>query len=149
MNINTLLKELTESLENEFKDNFTGLVLFGSYAINKQKSTSDIDIFLTFKKLPNLRYERIKLISKFVDEIEEKYNIPINPIVSQEDKLQKSYFIIDIAEYAKILVDKNNKIHNIFQEIKKDYEKGLAKKKKVGNHYLLWVSEDISEYGQS
>ena len=144
MNINNLLKELQEALENDFKDNFTGLVLFGSYAKAAQKPNSDIDLILTFKKLPENRLDRLRLIEDVIDSIEDKYKIAINPIVSNEEKLQKTYLLIDIADYAKIIVDKNKKITTLFNSIKKDYKKGLAQKKKVGDHYILWISDEIS-----
>lgn len=75
--------------------------------------------------------------------LENKYNISINSILYNEKKLDKTYLIIDIAEYAKIIVDKNNKISILFDEIKSDYKKGLVKKNIVDNHYMLWVSDEI------
>lgn len=53
--INKILNELKNSLKSKFKDNFTGLILFGSYAIGKKKKNRDLDIMILFNKLPKNR----------------------------------------------------------------------------------------------
>ena len=106
--INKLLDELVFELESKFKENFTGMILFGSYAKGTQNKNSDLDIIITFKKLPENRLERMKLVENIINKIEDKYKIAINPIISNENKLEKTYLMIDIAEYAKILLDKNS-----------------------------------------
>lgn len=80
MKINSLLKELNNSLENKFKDNFTGLVLFGSYAKNKQNSSSYIDILLTFKNcltletLLNYQLKKLYYVRNYISIMECKWN---------------------------------------------------------------------------
>lgn len=141
--LNKLLKELQSSLEVEFKDNFTGLVLFGSYARNEANNHSDLDLIITFKKLPSSRVKRMELLTDFLLEFENKYELEINAIISDENKISKTYLVLDIAEYAKIIIDKNNKITNLFNSIKKDYDVGLVKKIPTGDHYMLWASDLI------
>lgn len=141
--INKFLKELINKLELRFENNFTGLILFGSYARGNEKKGSDIDLIITFKKIPKNRLERLRLVEDIIDELESKYKIEINPIISNENKMQKSYLMADIADYSKIIVDKNRKITRLFNSINKDYAKGLIKKKTVGNHYMLWMSDNI------
>lgn len=136
-NISQLLKTLQNFLENNFKNNFTGLVLFGSYAKGTQNPTSDIDILITFKKLPKSRIERIELVEDLLNDLEDKYQIEINPIICEEKNLNKSFLMLDIAEYAKILVDKNKKITQLFSQIKKDYDKGFVRKISRGEYYVL------------
>lgn len=137
MNINSLLEELQESLEKEFKDNFTGLVLFGSYAKGTQKHTSDVDIIITFKKLPVKRAEKQEFISDFLLPFEEKYHVDINAKISQDNMINKTILFYEIVDYAKILVDKNNKIDRLFKRIKKDYEKGDVKKIYRDNYHII------------
>ena len=139
MNINSLLEELQESLEKEFKDNFTGLVLFGSYARGTQKPTSDVDLLLTFKNLPKNSYDRSDLFLDILINLEYRYNIDINAIYAEERELSKSPLLVDIALYAKILKDENKRISKLFINIKKDYEKGVYKKIPRKNHYTLYM----------
>jgi predicted nucleotidyltransferase len=143
MNVENILNELKKNLEEEFKKNFTGLVLFGSFAKGTQKLNSDIDILLTFNNLPQSRTKRFRLIRPIIMQLEEKYDIYINPVIAQEDKLSKSHLLLDIAQYAKILLDKNGKIKKHFEDIKNDYKNGLVKKIVRDNHYVLWISEKI------
>lgn len=142
ININQLLKELISKLETKFQENFTGLVLFGSYAKGTPKANSDIDILLTFKQLPKERYERTKLISDFLLPFEEKHQIKINPIITQESNISKSILLIEIAEYAKIIIDKNEKISKLFQSIQDDYKNGYIKKTFRENYHVL-IFEDV------
>lgn len=137
MNIDNLLKELQETLDKEFKNNFTGMVLFGSYAKKTQKPNSDLDLILTFKRLPENKIERTELIYDIIDNLEDKYKIEINPITTQENELGKSILLLEICDYAKIIVDKNNKIKKLFKSITDDYKKGFVKKLWYGNKHLL------------
>ena len=139
VDIDKILKELMSYLENDFKSNFTGLVLFGSYAKGNAKSNSDIDILITFKKLPKTRYERHELLEDFLNKLEDDYNVLINPIIAKDSNLEKSFLLIDIAQYAKILVDKRNKINKIFKDINKGYKEGVFKKIIRNAYYVLKV----------
>lgn len=137
MDINTLISDLKETLEKEFKTNFTGLVLFGSYAKATQNKNSDVDIIITFKKLPSGRYERTNLIVDIVIELESKYHVQISPIFCEDKEFNKSVLIIEIADYGKILVDKSKIISKIFESVKKDFEKGFVKKIIKSDHHVL------------
>ena len=139
IDINQLLKELIAELENKFQDNFTGLVLFGSYARGTQKEHSDVDILLTFKKLPKSRFARLELIENTIFLLEYKFKTEINPVLAQENKLGESFLMIDIAEYSHIIIDKNAKINKLFSSIKTRYEKGEYEKIAIGDHYMLKV----------
>jgi predicted nucleotidyltransferase len=143
MVIGKILNELGNNLENKFGDNFTGLVLFGSYARGTYKKNSDIDILIAFKELPEDRLLRLKMVEEILNILEDKYKIPINPIIINQENIQKTYLMADIADYAKIIIDKEDKIKNLFDNIKNDYNKGLIKKRNVGDHYMLWMSDEI------
>lgn len=140
--INLILNEFKIYLEDNFKDNFTGLVLFGSYAKNSQNKNSDVDLLITFKKLPKMRSERLDLILEILMQLETKYKIDINPIISQENELEESFLLIDIAEYAKIIIDKNKIITKLFQKIKNNYKQGFYQKLKRENYYVLKTIEN-------
>ncbi len=126
--LSLLLKELSLTLETKFKNNFTGLVLFGSYAKNKQKKNSDIDLLIIFNKLPKNRYKRSDLIVDIIINFNEKYDIDLAPILAEEKKLSKSILLIEIADYSQILLDKNNRIKSLFNKIEQDYINGYIKK---------------------
>ncbi len=141
--INKLLKELELELENQFKDNFTGLVLFGSYAKGTQTKYSDIDILLTFKKLPKERLERQSLIMEILEPFEEKIHKTISFICLNEDNLKKTFLMADISEYAKIIKDDSGEIKKLFCSLKEDYKKGLIKKNYKRDHYSIWMCESV------
>ncbi len=137
MEIENLLTELVLTLENNFKDNFTGLVLFGSYAKGTQNKTSDVDLLITFKKLPINRENKQEFISDFLLNFQEKYHIEINAKIAEENKINKTILIYEIADYARIIIDKNKKILKLFEEIKKDYESGFVKKIFRDNYHVI------------
>ncbi len=126
--IKKLLTELKDQLEKSHKENFTGLVLFGSYARNTQNKDSDVDLIATFKDLPESRTQRIEIFSQTLVDLELKYNINITLIAKKESELKKSALLTEIADYAKILIDKNIKLINLFKSIQKDYKNGFVKK---------------------
>ena len=135
-----ILSDLKKELKSRFKDDFTGLVLFGSYARNTQTKNSDLDILLIFDKLPPGRLERIRLVSGIIDPIEKKYKIDINPIIKLGKELKKTPLLMDIAEYAKILHDTNNSIKPVFDSIRKDYANGQIVKERCEDSYVLKVN---------
>jgi predicted nucleotidyltransferase len=138
-NANEILEELNENLEFKFRNNYTGLILFGSYAKNTQTKKSDLDILITFKSLPKTRLQKIELAEDILNKLEDKHKIAINPIMKEEDKLKMNFLIADISEYAKIITDKNDKIKKIFEKTKNEYKKGHIKKITSGDHYRLYV----------
>lgn len=137
--VDKLLKELIVELELQFQDNFTGLVLFGSYAKGTQTQNSDVDILLTFRKLPKSRLERIELIEILLNKLEKKYKLPINPIIKEKSELELNFLFADIADYAKIIVDKTGEINKFMKEILLKYESGLIKKIISGNNYRIYI----------
>ena len=143
INIDKLLKELICELESEHKDNFTGLVLFGSYAKGTQTPKSDVDIILTFKKLNCNPQDYTDVVIKTTLEIEDKYKIDINPIVSIESKLAKTPLTLEIADYAKIIVDKNKDIKKLFDSIKQDYKEGFVKKIFRNGYSFIQIIENV------
>ena len=137
MNINQLLKDLKNTLENEFKDNFTGLILFGSYAKGTQNKKSDVDVIITFKKLPKSRYDRTDLIVDLAIDFESKYQVQLSPILCEDKEFNKSVLITEIADYGKVMVDKSKRISKIFESVKSDFEKGFVKKIVKSDHHVL------------
>jgi predicted nucleotidyltransferase len=137
--IKKIIESIKETLENIHKSNFTGLILYGSYAKNKQTKNSDIDLIITFKKLPKSRYEKSAFTLDVTDPLEEKYKIPINCNIIEENQFGKSFLALEIYDYAKIIVDKNNKIKKNFDEIKSLYAKSKIKKIQRLNHHLIQI----------
>ena len=137
MNINYLIEDLKNTLEKEFSDNFTGLVLFGSYAKGTQNKNSDVDLLITFKELPLEKIRRTELIYDLVDGFEDKYKVEINYILTCESEIGKSVLMVEIADYAKIIIDKNKILTNLFKSIEEDFKKKLVKKLQCGDSHIL------------
>ncbi|MFW5704756.1 MAG: nucleotidyltransferase domain-containing protein [Nanoarchaeota archaeon] len=127
--VKKLLAQIKSKLEEKYGDDFTGLVLYGSYAKGKQHKYSDLDILVLFKfKVPINMVQRNKLVGDLFDDLEQEHRIAINPIISSDCQIGKTFLTIEIADYAKILVDKNNAITFLFNEIKNDYKEGRLKR---------------------
>ena len=126
MNSTSIVEELRNKLNTI--SSFRGLILFGSYAKNKQKKTSDIDVIITFENLPKSIYQRDLLINDLIMGLEDKYLIEINPILADDNNLGKTPLMLEISDYAKIIEDKNSNIAQLFNSINKDYEEGYVKK---------------------
>jgi predicted nucleotidyltransferase len=139
--LNSLLNHLIKNLENKFKDNFTGLVLFGSYAKNEAKDNSDLDILITFQEL-NCRYvERFDLVLPFLIKLEKEFKIQINPIIKLEKEFTISFLLSEIGTTGKIYLDKNKKIKLFFSKIKKAYKTGFIKKIETQNNYKIQIQD--------
>ncbi len=139
INIDKLLKELICELETQHKDNFTGLVLFGSYAKGTQTEKSDVDIILTFKKLPKDQYLKSQLVIDTIIHFESKYFIEINPLVVS--KLSEVPLTIEIADYAKVIYDKTKTLKLFFKSILRKFKQGTYKKYYLPNNkHLLQIN---------
>ena len=79
--INILKKFKAESAS---KYGITSLVLFGSFARNQQKETSDVDIFVTLKEPDFFVLERIK------EELEYLVQIPTD-VINYRESLPNSF----------------------------------------------------------
>jgi len=143
MDVNKILYQVQEILNKKFKNNFLGLVLFGSFAKKTQTENSDLDILLIFKELPQNRIKKLDLIIPFISKIETEHNIEINFILKEDKNLKINFLIADIAEYAKIILDKTGTISRLFNEIKKNYELGNIRKILNNDHYMLWINPEL------
>lgn len=132
-----ILNYLVEKLDD--LKSFKGLVLFGSYAKETQNKKSDFDIIISFEKLPHSIIKRDELINDIVLDCENKFKIEINPILADDNSITKTQLTIEIADYAKIIVDKNNTFQKLFDSIKKDYQKGYIKKIQKDNYLVIEV----------
>ena len=129
-----ILNQLVKELRNIFGENFSGLVLFGSYAKDRARKDSDLDILILLEKQVK---EPLNLIIDTFIEIEYKFRIDISPIFLYEENLVKSILLFELQDYAKILFDKNNSLHKIFNEIKMDYEIGNVEKILRKNYHII------------
>ena len=134
-----LLDELKISLENKFDTNFEGLILFGSYAKGTANDNSDLDLLLVLNELPQSPIKKFDLIRDIIMNLENKYKININVISIKKSNLKLSPLLIDIAEYAKILADRNNAVKKFFEKIDKGYREKIFEKIVVGDHYMLKI----------
>ena len=58
------LEKVVEYLKKKLSDDLIGLVLFGSAARGEMRESSDVDILLIAKNLPEKRYYRIQFLRK-------------------------------------------------------------------------------------
>lgn len=137
--LDTLLNELIEELNKNFKDNFTGLVLFGSYAKGKATDYSDIDLLLTFKKFSCRYVERFDLILPILINIEKKYKIQLNPVIKQLNELTISFLLSEIFLSGIVHLDKTKDLLNFKSRLDKAIDSGLVKKIGVGENYKLLI----------
>ncbi|MFW5704334.1 MAG: nucleotidyltransferase family protein [Nanoarchaeota archaeon] len=135
--INKLLTELKTELNSKHKENFTGLVLFGSYAKGVQNKNSDVDLIVSFKKLPKNRKEKISYLFDIIFPLEEKYGIEINPLVCESKNLKKTILATEISDYAKIIVDKKGFFKKLFDSIKNDFKEGIFEKIQRNSFHIL------------
>ena len=93
---------------------------------NKQ---SDVDIILTLKEV----FQSIITRNKLIESLE------INIILSSDSKLTITPLLIEIAPYAKILLDKNNSISKVFTQIQHKYESNSFSKISKGGVTMIQI----------
>jgi predicted nucleotidyltransferase len=88
-----ILKELKSILpEIQEKYSVDSIELFGSYAVNQQKSKSDVDLLVTFTKTPGL----LKFI-ELENFISDKLNLKVDLVMKDSIKPSLKNYIIPQA----------------------------------------------------
>jgi predicted nucleotidyltransferase len=84
-----ILKKSSEELANVFKDEFIGLILFGSWARGEAKADSDIDLLIVFKSLKgfDIRAIAYSIIAKQVKMPLTLVDIRLSELVSNDYEL--------------------------------------------------------------
>jgi predicted nucleotidyltransferase len=83
------LKKSSEELANVFKDEFIGLILFGSWARGEAKADSNIDLLIVFKSLKgfDIRAKVYSIIAKQVKMPLTLVDIRLSELVSNDYEL--------------------------------------------------------------
>jgi predicted nucleotidyltransferase len=83
------LKKSSEELANVFKDEFIGLILFGSWARGEAKADSNIDLLIVFKSLKgfDIRAKAYSIIAKQVKMPLTLVDIRLSELVSNDYEL--------------------------------------------------------------
>lgn len=108
--------ELNDTIKREIVDNLKKInpgkiIIFGSYAIGKANSESDIDLFIIKNvKKDNIRYTRLRA-RKCLRNIIKKYKIGFDVFVDNEKRISerinkiKDPFYIEIINHGKIIYE--------------------------------------------
>jgi uncharacterized protein len=121
-NVELAIKEFVKACKEKFKDNLVSIVLFGSYARGNFKETSDVDLLVIVKDLPESVWERDKLIKETTWEIFLKYNEDLQPILSTPKEIRMAMknnnpIFFGILLGYKVLIDKENFFEKNLKEI--------------------------------
>jgi len=87
-NVELAIKEFVEACKKKFKDDLVSIVLFGSYARGNFKETSDVDLLVIVKKLPESVWERDKLIKEILWKILLEKHVRISPIIVEPEEIK-------------------------------------------------------------
>ena len=87
-NVEFAIKEFVEACKEKFKENLVSIVLFGSYARGNFKETSDVDLLVIVKNLPESIWERDKLIKEIIWTILVKRRVRISPILVEPEEIK-------------------------------------------------------------
>jgi predicted nucleotidyltransferase len=87
-NVELAIKEFVEACKEKFKENLVSIVLFGSYARGNFKETSDVDLLVIVKNLPESVWERDKLIGEIIWAILVKRWVRISTILVEPEEIK-------------------------------------------------------------
>ncbi|MEW6040107.1 MAG: nucleotidyltransferase domain-containing protein [Elusimicrobiota bacterium] len=142
------IQEYTEILEEHFKENLVGILIFGSVARGEARITpgyeSDIDLLVVLEKLPErFSIERMELKLK----IKPVYSLEAKWVTMQELEqylAAKTGFILDAIDEGIILYDPQNylavKRDEILFQLK---QKGVVKNPLIGWIFPVKIGERI------
>jgi len=147
--VELVIKEFVKVCKKKLGENLVSIVLFGSYAREKHKETSDVDLLVIANKLPKEWQKRKKLFESAVDKFYKKYGkyIEVIPLTREEFLLNIEHhnsFLITLLLGHKVLFDKNffvNSFRDFASALKKEnfmyYEGGEKWEiKKLAEKYL-------------
>jgi len=87
-NVELAIKEFVEACKEKFKENLVSIVLFGSYARGNFKETSDVDLLVIVKNLPESVWERDNLIKEIIWTILVKRRVRISPMLVEPEEIK-------------------------------------------------------------
>jgi predicted nucleotidyltransferase len=87
-NVELAIKEFVEACKEKFKENLVSIVLFGSYVRGNFKETSDVDLLVIFKKLPESVWERDKMMEEILWKILLEKHVRVSPIIVEPEEIK-------------------------------------------------------------
>jgi len=153
----TLLNNMVKIMKEEFKDDLTSVVLYGSVARGDNRNDSDVDLLIIIKNLP--KDSMLKRIRLFETKVEDKLNldeywkngyyISLSPILKTPEEAEKiSPLYLDMAYDAIILYDKNQFFTKILQKLKERLKELGAERVRIGKKWY-WVLKKDSKFGDT
>jgi predicted nucleotidyltransferase len=104
--IKSQLKSLLEKLFNERGISISKIIIFGSFAENKLKEDSDIDVIVVSRDFREKGiFERVKMISGIGRELVQKFKIPFDLILysDEEWETQNYLLILEAREKGEVI----------------------------------------------
>jgi Nucleotidyltransferase domain. len=148
---------MVKIMKEEFKDDLTSVVLYGSVARGDNRNDSDVDLLIIIKNLP--KDSMLKRIRLFETKVEDKLNldeywkngyyISLSPILKTPEEAEKiSPLYLDMAYDAIILYDKNQFFTKILQKLKERLKELGAERVRMGKKWY-WVLKKDSKFGDT
>jgi predicted nucleotidyltransferase len=118
-----ILKKSSEELANVFKDEFIGLILFGSWARGEAEADSDIDLLIVFKSLKgfDIRAKVYSIIAKQVKMPLTLVDIRLSELVSNDYELTP--LMLNILHDGIIIWDKYGLLKDFVEKGRRLIEK--------------------------
>jgi len=113
------VNEFAKKVIERFGAKVISIVLFGSVARGTSKKTSDVDILIVMRDLPERTIERHSLLVDMEVEFIKKYHISISPVcLSPEDFKNINPLFYGILVGYKVIYDPDNFWNNFKNRIK-------------------------------
>ncbi len=145
------------SLERVLGERLVSVVLFGSVARGDVSDSSDIDLLIVAKNLPESRFERLqffyqaeKLCKNELKAVYERYSITayFSPIMKEAKEAGRiSPLYLDIVEDGIILYDKDELMKNLLEKLRSKLRAMGAKRVWRGRKWY-WVLKPEVKVGE-
>ncbi len=145
------------SLEGLLGDRLVSVVLFGSVARGDVSDSSDLDLLIVAKNLPDIRFERMRLFDEAEDlcrdelkAICDHYGITasFSPIIKDiEEAGRASPLYLDIVEDGVILYDRDDFMKNVLERLRRKLRELGTRRVRRGRKWY-WVLKPEVRVGE-
>ncbi len=149
--LNTLEKRLLSEIKALYSKRLVSVVVFGSAGRGTQRCDSDLDVLIVADQLPRGRMKRVEEFSVVENRIEpflkslQKAGIAadLSPVFKSPEEAERgSPLFLDMAEDARILVDRNGFFAAVLKRLRGRLEQLGARRIWVGNAWYWDLKPD-------
>jgi len=145
MKNNEIIKALSsaaQELKKTLREEFTGMILFGSWARGEEREKSDVDVFIVLRNAKGLKIRsRIyKVIVKHVKKPVTLIDARLNELL--EEKLELTPLLINIIADAVIIYDENSILKSFVEKGRKLIEEAELIRYKTPDGKYGWKRKD-------